>query len=212
MSITILVVLVILSSAITIWAEYHRFRRYIYIFKPLTMIFIWLIALLGQATSPFYKMMILAGLVSSMVGDVLLILPSDQFVAGLGAFLVAHLFYLMAFVSEIRTPLWWPFIPLIAYGMGIYAVLAPSLGKLKWPLLFYITVILMMIWSAWGRGIQVEQTGALLAFVGAVLFVISDSILALARFRKEFKLACVLILVTYFAAQCLIASSVGALP
>ncbi len=206
----VFVPLVILSSAITIWAEYCRTRRLIYLFKPLTMVFILLIAVLGQPSSSFYKLMVIAGLVASLVGDVLLVLPSDRFVAGLGAFLIAHLFYIVAFVAEIAAPIWWPFIPLIIYGMGIYSVLAPSLGKLKLPLLIYITVILIMIWSAWVRWIQLDHSGALMAFVGAILFVVSDSILALNRFRKEFKWACVLVLATYFAAQCLIAGSVDA--
>ena len=47
-----------------------------------------------------------------------------------------------------------------------------------------------------------------IAFLGAVLFVISDSVLALDRFRGEFGAARALTLSTYYAAQWLIASSV----
>jgi uncharacterized membrane protein YhhN len=49
----------------------------------------------------------------------------------------------------------------------------------------------------------------LLAFVGACLFAISDSALALNRFRRSFRSAQFLILSTYYAAQCLIALSVA---
>jgi uncharacterized membrane protein YhhN len=48
-----------------------------------------------------------------------------------------------------------------------------------------------------------------LAFAGALLFVLSDTVLAVNRFRRTFKLAHALNLITYFAAQCLIARSVG---
>jgi uncharacterized membrane protein YhhN len=205
----ILVLLVILTSSVHIRAEYRGPRRHIYIFKPLTMVFIWLIAILGQASLPLYKHIIIAGLVFSMAGDVFLMLPSDRFVAGLVAFLVAHLFYIVAFMSEISALKWWPLIPLAIYGILIYIILAPCLGKLKTPVLIYIVVILIMAWLAWERWSQTSQNGALMAYVGALLFVISDTILAINRFRKTFKLARVLNLTTYFAAQCLIAGSVG---
>lgn len=208
---SILVSLAALSASICIRAEYRGPQLHIYIFKPLTMVFILLIAVLGQATLPFYKYMIIAGLVFSLAGDILLVLPSDRFVTGLTAFLMAHLFYSAAFVSEVDTLIGLPLIPLIISGIVIYIFLASSLGRLKKPVLIYMLVILMMTWFAWERWGQTGQSGALLAAVGAVLFVISDAILATNRFRGAFKPACALKLTTYFTAQCLIASSVGPL-
>lgn len=208
---SILTLLAILSASIHIRAEYRGPRQHIYIFKPLTMVFILLIATLGQATLPFYKYMIITGLVFSLAGDVFLMLPSDRFVAGLVAFLIAHLFYIAAFASEISALIWWPLVPAAICGIVIYTVLAPSLGKLKLPVLIYVVGILIMVWLAWERWSQTGQSGALLASVGAVLFVISDTILAINRFRGTFKPARALNLTTYFAAQWLIASSVGAL-
>jgi uncharacterized membrane protein YhhN len=207
----ILVLWVILSASIHIRAEYHGPRQYVYIFKPLTMVFILLIAILGQAASPFYKYMILTGLVFSLAGDVFLMLPSDQFVAGLVAFLIAHLFYSAAFASEMSVLIGWPLIPFVIYGIVIYIILAPSLGKLKLPVLIYVVVILMMAWLAWERWNQTGQSGALLASIGAALFIISDTILAIDRFRGGVKLSRALNLTTYFAAQLLIAGSVGTL-
>jgi uncharacterized membrane protein YhhN len=208
---SILTLLAILSASIHIRAEYRGPRQHIYIFKPLTMVFILLIAILGQATLPFYKYMIITGLVFSLAGDVFLMLPSDRFVAGLVAFLIAHLFYIAAFVSEISALTWWPLVPAVIYGIVIYTIIAPSLGKLKLPVLIYVVVILIMAWLAWERWAQTGPSGALLASVGAVSFVISDTILAINRFRGTFKSAHALNLTTYFAAQWLIASSVGAL-
>jgi uncharacterized membrane protein YhhN len=59
------------------------------------------------------------------------------------------------------------------------------------------------------RWSQTGQSQALLAFLGAVLFLVSDSALAVNRFRGHYKSAPALILSTYFAAQWLIARSVG---
>jgi len=172
------------------------------------MVFIWLIAILGQVALPFYKYMIITGLLFSLAGDVFLMLPSDRFVAGLVAFLIAHLFYIAAFVSEINVLMWWPLIPLVIYGIVIHTILAPSLGKLKLPVIVYMIIILIMTWLAWERCAQTGQSGTLLAPIGAALFVISDTILAIDRFRGTFKPARALNLTTYFVAQWLIASSI----
>jgi uncharacterized membrane protein YhhN len=206
----ILMLLVIVSASIHIRAEYRGPRQHIYIFKPLTMVFILLIAIVGQTALPFYKYMIITGLLFSLAGDIFLMLPTDRFVAGLVAFLIAHLLYIVAFVSEISVLMWWPMIPFVIYGIVIYIMLASSLGKLKVPVLIYVVVILIMAWLAWERWSQTGQSGALLASIGAVLFIISDAILAIDRFRGAFKLSRASNLITYFAAQLLIACSIGA--
>ncbi len=77
------------------------------------------------------------------------------------------------------------------------------------PVVVYMVVILVMAWQAWERWHQTGQSAALLAFLGAVLFLISDSALAVNRFRGGYKSAQALTLSTYFAAQWLIARSVG---
>lgn len=206
-----LVFLVIISASLHIRAEYHGPRQHVYIFKPLTMVLIGLIAFLGQTSQPYYKFMIITGLLFSTAGDILLVLPSNQFLAGMGAFAIAHLFYILAFVSEIHVPVGWPLIPLLIYSFAIYRILYPSIGKLKLPICFYELVITMMAWLAWERWLQTGQSGALLAAIGAGLFIISDSILGLNRFHRVFETAHALTLITYFAAQGLIAGSIGAL-
>jgi uncharacterized membrane protein YhhN len=90
---SILGLTIILAASVHIRAEVLGLRRQNYIAKPLTMALLWEVALLGQAASPTYKALILDGLVFSMAGDVLLILPSDRSATRLAAFLVAHLCY-----------------------------------------------------------------------------------------------------------------------
>lgn len=205
----ILTSLVILSASIQIWGEYRGPRHLVYIFKPLTMVIVLVIAILGQGTSSFYKSMIIAALLFSLAGDIFLMLPKDRFIAGLIAFLVAHLFYILAFVSEISELEWWILIPFLVFGVTVYVILAPSLGRMRTPVIVYMAAILIMAWLAWERWCQSSQSGALLAAIGAVLFMASDTILAINRFRYKFELARLLNLTTYFTAQVLIASSVG---
>jgi uncharacterized membrane protein YhhN len=206
----ILTLLTLLSAALHLRAEYLGPRYQVYVFKPLTMVFILLIAL--QARWPGfsrYKVAIVAGLVFSLAGDVFLMLPSDRFIAGLVSFLVAHLFYIAAFTSGTGFGLSWRALPCAIYGFLMFSILLPHLGKMKLPVAVYMVVILVMAWQAWERWHQTGQSAALLAFLGAVLFVISDSALAVNRFRGQYSSAQALILSTYFAAQWLIARSVG---
>jgi uncharacterized membrane protein YhhN len=206
----ILTLLAILSASLHIRAEYYGPRYHVYLFKPLTMVFILLIAVqAGQPDALHYKYAIIAGLLFSLAGDVFLMLPSDRFIPGLVSFLVAHLFYIAAFTSGTGLGFSWRLLPCAVYGVLIFSILAPHLGKMKFPVLMYMVVILVMAWQAWERWHQTGQSAALLAFLGAVLFVVSDSALAINRFRGEYKSAQALILSTYFAAQWLIARSVG---
>ena len=214
MWIATLTLLAILSASLHIRAEYRGPRYHVYLFKPLTMVFILLMAV--QARQPgasLYKVAIIAGLVCSLAGDIFLMLPSDRFIPGLVSFLMAHLFYITAFTSGTGFGFSvWSLTPCLIYGIFMFSILLPYLGKMKVPVLVYMVVILLMARQAWERWSQTGQSEALLAFLGAVLFLISDSALAVNRFRGRYQSAQALILSTYFAAQWLIARSVGQEP
>jgi uncharacterized membrane protein YhhN len=92
-------------------------------------------------------------------------------------------------------------LPFAIYGVLIYAILSPGLNGMAVPVAAYIVVILTMAWQAWDQWDQVRERWALLAFIGAVLFVISDSVLALNRFGEPFAAARALTLNTYYSAQ-----------
>ena len=203
-----LTILAFASALLNILAEYRGPRRNVYIFKPLTVVFIIMIAL--QSQSSVYKYMIVAGLLSSLAGDIFLMLPRDRFTSGLVSFLIAHLFYITAFTFDgPRRPSLLAAILLLAYGGVMLRLLFPHLGKMKVPVMIYMLVILLMVWQASNRWLEDNPQGSLPAFAGACLFASSDSILALNRFRRPFRSAPLLILITYFAAQWLIALSVA---
>lgn len=204
-------VAVAVSAVIHIRAEYRGARRTVYIFKPLTTSLIILTALLLPDAVPGpYKWLIIAGLIFSLGGDVFLMLPQDRFVFGLISFLIAHLFYIAAFTRQTGfqlTP--WVLAAYLVYGAAMLYLLWPYLGSMKGPVAVYMGVILVMGWQATERWLSLGGPGALLAVVGAILFVISDSTLALDKFRGQFASARAIVLSTYFAAQWLIALSVA---
>ena len=209
MLVAILTILGFCSGVLTILAAYQKRHLTHYLFKPLTLVFIIAIALLSKnPVSPFYRQAIIAGLLFSLVGDIFLMLPSDRFVPGLVSFLAAHVFYIVAFTSESGRALsFWTLIPFVIYGCLMLRLLWPHLGKMRLPVVIYLLVILTMGWTAAGRRLLTNQEGSLLAFLGAVLFVASDSLLAVDKFKGRFRSAHLLILGTYFTAQWLIALS-----
>jgi uncharacterized membrane protein YhhN len=206
----ILTVAIVISAMVSIRAEYHDPRYMVYLFKPLTTGLIILMALLLPAkTAGNYKMLIVAGLCFSLVGDVFLMLPSDKFIPGLASFLIAHLFYIAAFTSGVEgISSAWLLIFFLAYAIIFLRMLTPHLGKMKLPVLIYAIIIAMMGWLAWERWLQTGEQNALLAAIGAVFFIVSDSVLAYNRFVGKFSSARLIILSTYFLAQWLIALSV----
>lgn len=190
----------------------ERQRWQVYAFKPLATLLILALALSLSPARPDYQWAIAAGLVLSTAGDVFLMLPRDRFVAGLASFLLAHLCYLRAFSIEVPFGagllLWLPF---FAAGGMVVALVWPGLKPaLRGPVVVYVIVIAAMAGQATGRWYVSGSMVALAAAVGAGLFVVSDAVLAIDRFRWPFRAARAVTLATYWAAQLLIAISVSA--
>jgi uncharacterized membrane protein YhhN len=209
MWIILLSALVFISAILHLRAEQLGRKARIYLFKPLTMFFIILIALQTKNTvSPFYTYAIACGLVFSLAGDIFLMLPADRFIAGLVSFLLAHLLYIAAFTFEgTRAPGLVTAIPFLIYGALMLRILLPHLGGMKVPVIIYMLVISVMAWQALNRWIGGAEQGSAPALAGALLFVVSDSLLAMNRFKRQFQNAQLYIMSTYFMAQWLIALS-----
>ncbi len=200
----ILSIFVCISAFLTIWS-YKKHQRLFFIFKPLTTILIIAIAA-GSGLSSAYSVAIFIALILSLFGDVFLLFET-KFIYGLISFLLAHIVYIRAFYSGFSGLGVYVALPLLAFAVIMMSQLWPNAGKLKIPVLIYISVILAMVYQAAEMYLQSRTTAALLVFVGALLFAFSDSVLAINRFKKEFSGAQVLILSSYYLAQWLIASS-----
>ena len=142
------------------------------------------------------------GLFFSGVGDIVLELEGDSlFALGLGAFLVAHLFYIAAFTKDIqfKGPRSMVAVAVLAYGCLIGFVMIPNLGDMLLPVVVYLLVIVVM-------GVLAALSGVNHWFVvvGACLFIASDSIIAVNRFIVSVPNSSFLIMSTYYPAQLLI--------
>ncbi|SCX56207.1 Uncharacterized membrane protein YhhN [Pseudomonas sp. NFACC32-1] len=164
------------------------------------------LALLGwlhDAPPGDYRRWISLGLIFSLAGDVLLAWPGDLFVFGLGAFLLAHLAYLKAYLSDCRRPALLPLALALGIGAVLLAILVSSgLGPLLVPVVIYGLVISAMLWRALARlGTNVPKRSAGLAAAGALAFVFSDSLIGINRFVHPFHAAPYLIIISYWLGQ-----------
>jgi uncharacterized membrane protein YhhN len=151
--------------------------------------------------------LIAAGLLASAVGDV--VLDLGIFLPGLGAFLIAHLFYIAGFVTVTRAPCWGRAIPAALYGAAVLAGLWSGLGGMAAPVAAYTAVISAMLWRAAAR-VGADSTARpdeLAALGGAILFVLSDTVLAIKLFRAPLPWLSYLVLTLYWAGQVGIARS-----
>jgi len=145
---------------------------------------------------------VLAALVLSLAGDALLLSARrSAFLAGLVAFLLAHVAYAVAFSGRAEL-LRWPVLPLLAGVALILRWLWPHLGDMKGPVAAYCLVIAAMVWLAMGMAAPAVR-------LGAVLFFLSDMAVARDRFVKPGLGNRLVGLPLYYAAQVLLASAVG---
>ena len=201
-------------------------RRAEYVAKPLTMVFLVAAALAiadAHHCSAYLVVTMVAALVLSLAGDVFLMLPEDSpaternFVFGLGAFLLAHVAYIAAFVrlheyaltdfrlhahagyaiSFFLTGLFLAGAMFATVGLPIRRAAAEEDEALAVPVLAYVTVISLMVVAAW-------WTGDMRIIPGALLFAASDAMIGWTRFvRRDWELD-VPIIVTYHLAQILL--------
>lgn len=139
----------------------------------------------------------IAGLVMSFFGD-LFLMYSWGFIAGLSSFLIAHILYILTFKPYFQNKnlAAIPFITL--FVSTLYGFLYPHLGVIKIPVLLYAVTIVSMLYVALG-------TQSKWIIIGALLFVISDSILALHIFYKNSIIGGMSVMTTYVLAQyCLV--------
>jgi len=197
-----------------LFAEVQQNTLFRQIVKP--CIILSLLMLLVSATGlkgRFHKR-VFAGLIFGLAGDVFLLFASESeswFMLGLLAFLVAHICYISAFYLDFKSA---PELDKsgarIAIGtcavlvIGFYSYLRPHLGHMKLPVMIYMLVISMMVMMACFRNLRVNKLSFNLILTGAILFAISDSMLAYHKFVEEFGFSQALIMASYMAAQYLI--------
>lgn len=177
--------------------------------KPLLMpaLVVYFLFQTKQMQSAFKKWILLA-LFFSWAGDVLLMFQEDGpnfFLFGLSAFLLAHIFYIIFFngvrvKEKIRIDFKLLLVVLTYYAVLI-SLLFNHLGSMQIPVMAYgIVISSMFLLSMHMMFIKNKEAGKGMMF-GALLFVLSDSLLAINKFYQPFQLAGAVVILTYGMAQ-----------
>jgi len=158
---------------------------------------------------------VVAALLFSWAGDVLLLLESQKeifFLLGLSSFLLAHIFYIVCFhhvrLREKVKSNPWLLVAVVIYYAVLINWLSPYLGDMKVPVRVYGIVISFMLMLAMHMLFIKNKIAGKSMTGGALLFVLSDSLLAINKFYQPFELAGILIMLTYGSAQFFIVKGV----
>jgi uncharacterized membrane protein YhhN len=193
----------VLLSLFTLFALFYVFflnvldEQWYMFFKLIPMMLLLVLAFTTTANhTKQYKLLVSIGLVFCAIGDYTL----QWFLIGLSSFLIGHIFYIFAFRStnEASTPLFTK-IGLSVYGLVMAFWIAGSLFitndyVMAVAVIAYICVILTMGWMSF-------RTGTIWAIVGALLFIASDSVLAVNKFTISVPFSHEIIMFTYYGAQ-----------
>ena len=159
-------------------------------------------ALTNQLSGPT-RWLLLAALILSAAGDIFLELDDDgdYFVPGLGSFLIAHIFYAIAFAQSraFENLSLIPMVLIVALGIFVTWRIWSGLDELKIPVVLYILVSMGMGFSA-----AVHSPLSWILILGAIIFMISDSIIAWDKFWTSVRGRSFWVMGTYYAAQLLI--------
>ena len=175
------------SAIVCIRGKYQGSQLRVFVFKPLTTVLLLSLALAGGASQTSYGSLVVIAMVLSLFGDIFLMLPKDRFLYGLLSFLAAHVVLILAFTLDWYGVTWWVALVVALAASGMYAALAPHLGRMKFPVTVYMAVIGTMVWFGCERWLGTGSASGALAGTGAILFMFSDSVLGYNRFRGSFR-------------------------
>ena len=163
------------------------------------------------------KNLLLSALFFSWIGDIILMFADKgelYFIFGLVSFLIAHIIFILLFSKQEKentstNKLFWVGLVIVGiYLFGMLSLLYPSLGDLKIPVTVYAITISTMLLMAIKGYFNWSKPNNLTVLLGALIFVSSDSILAINKFHSELPKSGFLIMITYIVAQFLITKGI----
>lgn len=207
-------------AATNLLAVLTQQKTLIWYTKPALMplLAVWLFSS-GAGIPPRLRNGWLLGLALSTAGDIFLMFEGKLFfLFGLASFLLAHISYIAAINTGLRerrgfllkNPFWIPV--LMLYPLALLAWLWPGItADMRVPVTVYALVITTMAMSVLNLRKHIADGAFSTLMSGALLFVLSDSVLAARLFGHSFEGAPFAVMATYIAGQYLLASGIGRL-
>ena len=191
---------IFLSSVLAIISKYKAPQFYS-IVKPIPIIL--LLLQIYFSSNVLANQLLLFGLIFSLLGD-LSLLRKNLFYLGLLFFLTAHILYFSLFIIFAIDVNWILVVPFIFYSIILFSLLNLASIIKSSAIILYMSAISLMGFSGLNLYLERFDIPSLLIFLGGLLFILSDSVLAYNKFKSHFKVAEIVILSTYYLAQTLI--------
>jgi len=206
---TVLYTVVVLLELIT--AQVPNLELAHFLVKPsIVFSLIFLVSHQKSALKSLERILLIVALGFSGIGDILLMFVKVSewyFIAGLVAFLIAHIFYLALFYKQRNKhrKSYLPLVLLYLYSLAFGYIITDSLGAMLIPVIAYEIVILLMASAAFLRKQAVNPFSYKLVSAGALFFLLSDSLLAFNKFYIAIPYSGIWIMLSYALAQYCIA-------
>ena len=192
---------ILLTASIATFFSYSGNLFWYTIFKPTTtLLIIALSIIIYKKQKTHYTIFISIALLFALIGDILLI-GNQYFIFGLAAFLIAHIFFTIAFSTVKKffsKPIY--LIILLSIGAAYYYFLFPHLDGYNIPVIVYLLTIVIMNWQALSLSADKKQNNIQMLGVAALLFSFSDGVIAFDKFVDSLHYSSILILPTYWMA------------
>lgn len=184
----------------------------VYLTKPLIVLsllgFLWK----NNNLPPTEYRWLVTGLLFALAGDIfLMIRDTDLFIPGIGSFLLMQICYILIFRKQLHSDMFslrslLAGMPFLICALILYIILFPKLPDMIMQLAVavYALSIAVMTWLAALRRSFVSTKSYQLVLIGAILFMISDSCIAIDKFLVAIPFRTLWIMGTYVAAQYLI--------
>ena len=197
----------ILFSILYLGCILFNLATWVFYLKPVLLLPLIVAVLISKGFKN--KIILLIALVFSWLGDILLLFvfkDTIYFMLGLVAFLMAHIFYIILFVKELKKAngkieFKKGLIVIAIYLITMLLVLIPHLDGLTIPVIIYAITISIMLYMAYLLSFHWTKPASIYLLTGAVSFILSDSILALDKFYRPIPMSGLLIMATYLYAQ-----------
>jgi len=204
-----------ITAIITITSRVLEIDEIQNVFKPMLMPILMLFVYVNTKLSSVFSKLIFFALLFSMAGDVFLMPYYDIFLLGLASFLIAHIFYIIGFlkgnelIKGIKKNKKFVIILILAYIVLIFILVESMLKtntdiKMIIAVVIYASVITVMVLSTMAMYGNDPSLQSKLMMIGAILFMFSDSVIAINKFMVEIPYSGLWIMTTYTLAQWLI--------
>lgn len=178
-----------------------------WLFKPVTLLLLLLLALQAPLPDPT-GYLIIAGLLASLVGDALTLLPRQRLLYAFGAYFLSHLLYSLYFTSHTSFDLYWPLpLALIIVGALLIATIWSRLEDLRMPVLAFIGITLVMVWLAGANYFSRGTDASLSEYLGAGLLLLGNVVWLVGKYRRRFSVDSAIVAACYFGGHFLIVRS-----